>query len=345
MAATSRELVTQALTFQSPARIPRTIWVLPWAERRYPDEIREMHRRFPGDIGGVDSPAPRSSRARGSAYDRGEYVDEWGCVFTNIHDGVIGEVKQPLITSLDDLSPLRPPVETLPADVAAARDLVNRRCASTDRFIIAGCCPRPWERYQFLRGTENSLVDMMDDHAGVTALLDAIHAYYLKEVAFWVTTDVDAISFMDDWGSQRQLLIPPAVWRARFRPLYREYAQLARSAGKFVFMHSDGFIAEIYEDLVDIGVHAMNSQLGTMDLADLGRRVKGRITFWGEVDRQQVLPSPDPDAGRRAVREIARHLYDPAGGIIAQLEMGPGANPATAMAALEEWDHIGAGGP
>jgi hypothetical protein len=27
-----------------------------------------------------------------------------------------------------------------------------------------------------------------------------------------------------------------------------------------------------------------------MDLPEIGRRFKGRITFWGEIDRQRVLP-------------------------------------------------------
>ena len=27
----------------------------------------------------------------------GEYVDEWGCTFVNIQEGVIGEVKQPIV--------------------------------------------------------------------------------------------------------------------------------------------------------------------------------------------------------------------------------------------------------
>jgi uroporphyrinogen decarboxylase len=73
-------------------------------------------------------------------------------------------------------------------------------------------------------------------------------------------------------------------------------------------------------------------------MEDLARRVKGKITFWGEIDRQHVLPAADPQVGRDAVRKVAEHLYDPAGGIIAQFEFGPGANPATAVAVLEEWE-------
>lgn len=94
--------------------------------------------------------------------------------------------------------------------------------------------------------------------------------------------------FMDDWGSMHSLLVSPDMWRARFQPLYEDYIRIAHDAGKKVFMmHSDGNITAIYEDLVEMGVDALNSQLFCMDIEELGRRFKGRITFWGEIDRQQ----------------------------------------------------------
>ena len=55
--------------------------------------------------------------------------------------------------------------------------------------------------------------------------------------------------------------------------------------------------------------------------------------------RQHVLSSPDPRAGREAVRRVAKHLHDPRGGVIAQFEFGPGSHPATARA-IEEWELI-----
>jgi hypothetical protein len=122
--------------------------------------------------------------------------------------------------------------------------------------------------------------------------------------------------------------------------LYKDYCDLAKSGGKFVFMHSDGYIADIYEDLIEVGVEALNSQLFCMDIRELGRRYKGRITFWGEIDRQHVLPSADPEAGREAVRTVMRHLYDPRGGLIAQFEFGPGANPETVLAVAKEFNQL-----
>ncbi len=335
-----REIVRKALTFHYPERIPRDLWLLPWAVEHYPDAVAEVQRRFPSDFAGAPNVYKPSPRAKGAMYRKGVFVDEWGCRFVNIQDGVQGEVREPLLAELGRWQEVKPPYEILPEDQDHARRVVNEFCARSNKFVMAGCCPRPWERYQFIRGSEQALLDMADPSQEVVELLDLIHDFYLAEMQFWVSTDVDAISLMDDWGSQQSLLINPETWRRLFKPLYRDYCEFSHGYGKFAFMHSDGHIAEIFDDLVEIGVDAMNSQLFCMDMADLAARVKGKITFWGEIDRQHILPSPDPEEGRRAVREVARHLYDPAGGIIAQLEFGAGANPATVIAVYEEWERV-----
>jgi len=175
---------------------------------------------------------------------------------------------------------------------------------------------------------------------GVSELLDVIQRYYMEELELWSRAEVDGVKFMDDWGSQNQLLISPEMWRRIFKPLYREYVELAHARGKFIFMHSDGNIEQILPDLAEIGIDAVNSQLFCMDLERVARDVKGKITFWGEIDRQHALPSSDPEAGRRAVREVASHLFDRRGGMIAQLEFGLAANPAVVASVYDEWEKM-----
>ncbi|MDZ7265313.1 MAG: methyltransferase [candidate division KSB1 bacterium] len=340
MPQTSRELVYRCLNFEYPERIPRDLWFLPWAVERYPEAVAEINRRFPSDFVTTDYFYPPSPRVKGDPYKIGSYTDEWGCVFVNYQNGVIGEVKEPLIADIRDWRTVQPPYEQLPENIASARKIINDFYASSDKFVFANCCPRPWERYQFLRGSENAMIDVMMPEEGGRDLLRLIHEFYLKELEFWVQMDVDAIKFMDDWGAQNQLLIPPRIWRELFKPLYKDYCDLAHAHGKFAFMHSDGHITEIYDDLIEIGVDAINSQLFCMDFEELEQKARGKITFWGEIDRQHVLPSPNPEDGREAVRKVAQHFYDPRGGVIAQFEFGAGANPATALVIFDEWEKI-----
>lgn len=343
MSQTSREIVQRCLQFETPQRMPRQMWVLPWAAIHYPGTLKELSERFPPDFDAPDFFYKPSPKVKGDPHKKGFYTDEWGCTFENIQNGIIGEVREPILRDITDWQLVEPPIEQLPSgerELQQAYDTISRYYEKSDKFVMANINPRPWERYQFIRGTENAMIDIMMPETGGADLLRKIHEFYLREVEIWVKADVDAISFMDDWGAQNQLLIPPALWRDMFKPLYRDYCDLAKAHGKFTFMHSDGFIQDIYPDLIDVGVDALNSQLFCMDLSVLEEIAKGRITFWGEIDRQHILPSGDPEEGRKAVRKVAAHLYDTRGGIIAQLEIGAGANPDTVLAVFEEWERI-----
>jgi hypothetical protein len=340
MTQTPREIVRRALKFEYPERMPRQTWALPWAYNNYPEVMEWLGKNYPDDITHAPGDYRPSPRVVGDPCEVGTYIDEWGCTFTNVQRGIIGEVKQPLIKEIEDWEQLEPPYETLPTDFAAARATANAFCAGTDRFVHASCCPRPWERYQFIRGTANAMMDLAAEPELAMKLLQRIHDFHMRELEFWVTTDVDAIAFMDDWGSQRQLLIAPPMWRKFFKEFYREYSDIAHRHGKFIFMHSDGCISAIYPDLIEIGIDAVNSQLFAMDMAELERTAKGRITFWGEIDRQHVLPSTDPAEVRAAVRRVAKHLYDPRGGIFAQFEFGPASQPENPRIIYEEWDRV-----
>jgi hypothetical protein len=335
---TGRERVRRCLEFDHPDRVPRDLWLLPVATLEHgAAAIEGFCARWPTDFAGPGAVnAKVLALTAGNAYAVGRYRDEWGCTFENVQAGVIGQVKQPLLNDWSKLDVLRPPVAALEVDAVA----VNAGCAATDQFVMANCCPRPFERLQFLRGTENLYLDLARRPPELFELLRRVHEFYCAEVEVWGRTAVDAIGFMDDWGAQDRLLISPAQWRRLFKPLYADYVRLAHAAGKKAFMHSDGHIAAIYEDLIEIGVDAVNSQLACMDIADLGRRCAGRITFWGEIDRQHVLPDPDPAAARAAVRTVVEHLYRPAGGVIAQFELGAGARLANAETVFQTWQEL-----
>jgi len=329
----SRERVKRTLEFDSPDRVPRQMWVLPWAEDRFPGRVREIQKSFPDDI--VSPPVffEKEPPGKGDRHLPGESVDDWGCTFHNIQKGAIGEVKEPQLVDWRDVDRVRIPEERLTVDA----EKINEFCRSTDRYVLAaGCFPRPFEQLQFIRGTENLLLDLMDQPPEFFALLDRMHDFYKRELDLWAGTEVDALFIMDDWGSQDSLLISPDLWRRLFKPLYRDYIDIAHANGKHIFMHSDGHILEIMEDLVELGLDAVNSQVFCMGLESLSERFSGRITFWGELDRQRLIPSGTRSEIKDAARQM-KEAFHRGGGLIAQCEFGLGANPDNIHTFFEAW--------
>ena len=335
---TPRELVRRALQHDSPARVPRQAWITPWAEQQLPDAVARLRAEFPDDI--VTAPARYLDPPPivGHPHKAGVYVDEWGCRFENPYDGLLGLVGDPVIADWSDAVTFRTPDRLLGVDVGA----VNAFCDATDRFVLAGTLVRPFERLCFLRTMPGALADMVDPSPAFLDLLGRVARHYLGEVEAWAATRVDAMVVMDDWGAQDRLLVAPDVWRRVFKPIYREFCLAAHRAGKFVFMHSDGFILDIVGDLVDIGVDALNSQIGCLGAPALGR-FRGRLTFWGEIDRHAVLSSGSLADVRRAVVEAHTHL-SANGGLIAQCEFGPGVRPENVREMFRCWNSMNPAG-
>jgi len=331
---TSRERVIRALEFRRPDRVPRDLWALPYVRLFRNNELEEMLDRYPLDIGRAEPSPGCDEEALQRLSKVGTYRDEWGSVWQIGQPGVIGEVRQPALADWSKLDRFQPPWE-----LVRNRDLAhaNRLCDQSDKFMLSAVSARPFERLQFLRGSENLYIDLAYDTPELRRLIEMVHEFYIEDVASWADSNVDAVLLMDDWGTNRTLLISPDMWRAVFKPLYRDYCRIIHDAGKYVFFHSDGNIQAIYPDLIELGVNALNSQLFAMDIEDLAGRHKGKITFWGEIDRQHVLPFGTPQEVRKAVRRVRAALDDSRGGVIGQCEWGVADPRENIEAVFEAW--------
>ena len=331
---TSRERVIKTLEFDGPDRAPREIWALVGVTVGRKDEYEEVCRRFPSDFAGPNGRYGASTLSRELKEEIGTYVDEWGCEFTLAEMGVCGEVKHPPLADWDRLEVWSPPWELLDnADMSG----VNASCAETDLFVKVGTHVRPFERMQFLRGSENLFMDLMTRPPEFERMRALIHEFNIRDMEMWAKTNVDAVSFMDDWGAQNSLLISPELWRSIFKPMYKDYCDILKAAGKYIFFHSDGHITAIYPDLIELGIHAVNSQLFCMDIEGLARAYKGKVTFWGEISRQTILPFGTVDEVREAVRRVRRAMDDGRGGVIAECEWGKKDPRENIEAVFETW--------
>jgi uroporphyrinogen decarboxylase len=324
----SCEVVTRTVQFQNPDRIPRQLWILPGAFLEHGQALVELLRRYPVDI----NPRPLEVPELGPEYRKGTYVDEWGSVWLNLEDGVAGEVKHPALADWSALDRLKPPA--LPENFAAGAENILRRRPDAFVSMIGG---QIFERLQYLRGTENLYIDLMDQPPELLRLCEMIMEYLHRRVDRCLQSPCHAVQFADDWGSQRSLLIAPELWRTFFKPRYAELFKRVHAAGKFVFMHSDGYIVDIIEDLIEIGVNALNCQVWAMGAEMLGQRFRGRITFWGELSRQTTLPNGTPADVRAAVAEMKKHLAAAGGGLIAQSEVDRMTPLANIEAVLQPW--------
>lgn len=332
----SRTLVYQTLQNEGPERAPRQVWDIQWTYDNFPQEIKRLREEYPDDIVWCPKMLKGDNGCKGDPYAIGTYTDEWGCVFENKFEGIIGEVKNAQITSeeWEEAEDIKVPYACLDLDV----EKINEFCKNTDQFVVAATTVRIFERIQFLAGTEKTLMDLYMDPDSMQPAIQKVHEFFCQELEAWAKTDVDALFIQDDWGTQISLLISPDLWREIFKPLYAEYAAIAKKHGKKIFMHSDGYIIDIIPDLIEIGIDALNAQIFCMGLENL-EQFKGKITFWGEIDRQNILPFGTLEDVEAAVKEVKARLWEN-GGCIAQCDFGVGVKPENIFQVFKTWGEI-----
>ncbi len=335
----SKQRVLSVLNFEKPDRIPRHLWMLPGALYYQADNVKKIQDEFPDDILGAPEEIVKLPYMKGDRYEPGVYIDDWRCEYINLQKGIIGEVKTPLVNDWSELDKVKPPYDVIPQKIV--KDKVNAFCkSSADKFIVAGYTTL-FERMQYIRGPENLYMDFAIAEDEVITLCDIVHKYNLAYVQTWLDTDVDAVTIADDWGSQNASLIKPDQWRKIFKPRYKEYVDMIHSAGRKAFMHSDGYLMDIYEDLIEIGIDAINSQLFCMPIEEIGQKFAGRITFWGEIDRQYLLTDRASEEEVRAgVRRVWENLSYNDSGVIAQFEYGIDTKYENARAVFDEWNKV-----
>lgn len=318
----SRERVVAALQFKNPDRIPVDMWIHRATQLRYGQDLNALLEEYPLDIVRLFGPSDRNFYPGMS--DVGDIKDAWGSTWRVLRQGINGEVKIPAIQDISQIQAYHPPVEWLAQEWEKHNDLIDRKIEEgrrRNRFILGGYVEL-FQRMQFIRGTENLLYDLGAEPEAAALLRDKVLVYFKEYLEYWLKKDVDAIFFSDDWGTQRSLLISPKMWREIFKPAYQELMGMVKKSGKFIFYHTCGHVLGLYSEFIDLGIDAINSQIHCMGLENIAEKFAGRITFWGEMDRQHLLPFGTPEEICRFAAIMKEKLFVKGGGLIGHSAAG-----------------------
>ncbi|MFH0963678.1 MAG: uroporphyrinogen decarboxylase family protein [Planctomycetota bacterium] len=240
------------------------------------------------------------------------YRDDWGVVWRREPGDDIGVVERPAIPE-PTLTGF-----TAPEPAPRGKWLEAFARGERERFRLVSLSSPIFQRAWFLRGFENFLVDLALHERFVHELVEMILEYTTKVVREAVSYDIDGLFFMDDWGQQEGLLISPEMWRRYFKGGMEKLFRMAKERGLSVFFHSCGNIEALIGELVEMGVDVLNPfQPEVMDVYRLKREYGGRLSFYGGIGTQNVLPHGRTEEVKADVREKIRLLGEGGGYILA----------------------------
>lgn len=315
---TGYERVVKAVRFQSPDRIPLMhVWFPAVFDRYGSRRMKELYRKYPSDIAQYEKQLFASlcpGLGDSTRYQKGVFVDEWGCKWEYAGLGVAGMLKEYPLSSWDKLSQLRIP-DPFADDDQGLRDFIRENTGEKFILLTGG---ELFTRMWWSRGFSNLLLDIADEKEGVVILRDKIVDYTTKRLSRLLNYEVGGVWFPDDWGTQRQLMVRPSVWRKIFKPSYKKIIELVHSKGKMFFYHSCGNIMEIIPDFMEIGVDAIHLQLSCYDMKELSRICRGKVCIISDIDRQYTLPRGTVEEVEQYVIRTIRALAKKEGGLIAR---------------------------
>lgn len=259
--------------------------------------------------------------------DEDNYYDEWGTTWRKAQDGhylyvdgpFFGQ-RKPDTAQLDEV--IWPDPDN-PGYYRGLRERAEKLRRDTDCAIILNLPIGVVHQGQFLRGFGDWLKDLYKNKTFSAALADMVAERWIKvaENALDVVgANVDIVFFGDDVGSQIGPLFSPEAYRELIKPRHaRMVAAIKAKADVKVLYHTCGSVGQFIDDFIDIGIDAINPvQITAKDMEPemLKRRFGDRITFWGGINTQEVLPFGTPNAVRAEVRRMIGLLGESGGFVL-----------------------------
>ena len=244
-------------------------------------------------------------------------MTEWGYVWHTL-DGTMGQPSTHPLSDDAALATYRPPDPYAPGRFA---DLPNFIAQNQNKFLRFGMGITGFNTATFLRGFDQLLMDLYTAPEIAEQVLDHVFGFENGIIKQAVQYDVDAICFGDDWGTQRGLMIAPALWRKLFLPRYAGQFALIRQAGKKVWFHSCGNVHAIIGDLIEIGVDVLELlQPDIFGVEQLASEFGGKVCFCCSVDHQRRAVSGTRDEIFTYARLLRDKLGAFNGGFIGYIE-------------------------
>ena len=353
MSMTSGERVLAALHHEEPDRVPLVLgvsnatgikmkpyrgikslanieapdnYLYDWPELGTAEIDEETMRRLRSDVRGVLDLEPEMVRTRNrERAPHSDCIDSWGSGQVEVKPGDWYPGVHPLkdATTVEALDAhLGWPDMSDPTRIAHVQGAA-KRLAEEDQFAIMAT---PWllfpfERAHAMQGLETFLLNMAMNQDFARELLERIATHCKQLMGRFLDAlgdNVDIIKIGDDLGTEQGLLISPAMYRDMLKPIHADFIRFIKERTRAkVFFHSDGDVAPLIEDFIEIGVDILNpiqTSAGTMsDLASLKKRFGRNIVLCGGIDTRRVLPRGSVGDVRDEVRRVIQ-ILGPGGG-------------------------------
>ena len=183
---------------------------------------------------------------------------------------------------------------------------VNRDHRYAIMFFAGGAFETPW----YMRGMERFLTDLVECPDIAEAISARVTAFYKERALRAIEASgggIDIVGSGGDIGTQRGMMLSPALWRRHINPYSTQLIRTFKDMGLITFYHSCGSIFPVIGDLIEMGLDILDPiqpKAADMDAENMKRHFGGRLAFHGGIDEQELLPFGKPEDIRKETRRL-----------------------------------------
>jgi len=165
---------------------------------------------------------------------------------------------------------------------------------------------------------------MADDEPNLKKLISMVEKFNMYIVQKYLDLGVDIIYYPEDLGMQNGPMISPAHFRKYIKPSYQRLMTPARNKDSIVHMHSDGYLHDLIDDIIDGGVDVINLQDLVNGIDWIACKFSGKLCVELDIDRQFITYKGTPEQINSLIREEVQKIGSKHGGLMMVYGLYPG---------------------
>ncbi len=345
-AMTSRERLLRALRHEEPDRIPLDLggvstgietvpfdalkkylgknWQTKNFMRDHVEPPEEMLRMFGIDTRYVRIKPPGTFKIKIGPDN--SYLDEWGTKWMKPPGGLYWDpIDHPLKdAAIEDLESYPWPDPDDAGRYAGLKEEAKNLHANSEYAIVGDIPVFGAMDYAclFLMGPERFYMDVIANPKFILRLVEILtdlQLRFYKNYLNAIGKYIDVIMAAEDLGGNNGPLISPGHYRTLLKPFAAKlWKFIKENTDACLFLHCCGSVYQLIPDLIEMGVDTLNPiQVGAKGMAPARLKAEfgDKLTFWGAIDTQRVMPFGSPDDVEKEVKTRIAELA-PGGGYV-----------------------------
>ncbi|MBK5244910.1 MAG: uroporphyrinogen decarboxylase [Eubacteriaceae bacterium] len=155
-----------------------------------------------------------------------------------------------------------------------------------DQYVTVFVAPGIFEEVHYLMSMEEALMAYYEEPEAMHELIDYIVKFEMKMAKEFIDhLHPDALFHHDDWGSQINSFISPAMFEEFFVPAYKKiYGYYKDNGVELIVHHSDSYAANLVPAMIEMGIDIWQGVMTTNHVPELIKEYGPKITFMGDID-------------------------------------------------------------